>query len=406
VGRVLGIPVALTIPWFLLAALITVGYGGLVSRRYDHLAPPLAYLVGLGLVACLLISVLLHELGHALAARRQGVPVRRVTLDLLGGHTELEHDLPRPAAEAIVALIGPAVSLVLGLILLGAWAVLPDRWAGGDVVLEVALINLVVAGYNALPGLPLDGGRALGAVVWAVSGRRELGDEVAGWTGRVVAAGTFALGLFGYAADRLGALGFLVFAGVAVSLWTGAGQAVRIARTTRRVPTLRAGDLARPAVLVPVATPLSQAPTGVEVGLVDSAGRLVGLVNRVAAAKVPDRQRPWTAVVDVATPVPVVDWLPAGLSGTDLLARISRPDGRVDPSRAYPVALGEDGVGVLRVIDVVRALNGDPPRPATRAHPVPAAPGKAAVPGTNAVSAEPPTIDTAASDDRAGTGEQ
>src|SRR5689334_10035484 len=85
VGRILGVPVSLTVPWLLLSALITVGYGELVSRRQPDLPTAFAYLIGLALVGCLLGSVLLHELGHALLARRHGVPVRRVTLDLLGG---------------------------------------------------------------------------------------------------------------------------------------------------------------------------------------------------------------------------------------------------------------------------------------------------------------------------------
>ncbi len=390
-------------PWFLFAALITVGYGQLVSHRYAHLAPVFAYLIGLGLVGCLLVSVLLHELGHALAARRHGVPVHRVTLDLLGGHTELAHDLPRPGAEAIVALIGPAVSLVLGAALFGVWAALPDGWSGGEVLLQVAVVNLVVAAYNVLPGLPLDGGRALGAAVWALSGRRELGDEVAGWAGRLVAAGTLVLGVLSYLANRMSALGMLVFAAVAVSLWSGAGQSVAQARTTRRIPGLRAGELARQVPQLVAGTPVSQAPAGTELGVVDSAGRLVGIVSAGAVAKVAPRQRPWTTLADLAVQVPLTDWLASELAGAALLARISRPDGRLDPSRVYPVALGEDVVGVLRVIDVVRALNGERPRPGSRRG---RAKTPAQAPPVPASTVPTVRIDIAAPDDGGRPGEQ
>jgi Zn-dependent protease len=384
-GRVLGVPIRLTVPWLLLAVLITVGYGGLVSRRLPDLAPVWPYLIGLGLVACLLGSILLHELGHALAARRHGVVALRVTLDLLGGHTDLERDLPRPGAAALVALVGPAVSAVCGLACLGAWAALPDGWLG-DAVLQVALVNLVVAGYNALPGLPLDGGRALGAAVWALSGRRDLGDEVAGWGGRLVAVATWVLGAVGYATGRLAPAGVLICALVALSLWSGAGTAVRHARTLRRLPALLAGALARPVRPVPAGTPVAQLPPrqpGTELGVVDSAGRLIGLVEPVLARRVPTRLRPWTAVTEVASPVPVGDWLPAQLAGTALLARISQPDGRLDPSRVFPVALHQDGVGILIVADVLRALGGGPSgrRPAA-----PSAPARHVPPG----SSEPP----------------
>jgi Zn-dependent protease len=388
VGRILGVPVSLTVPWFLLSALIVVGYGELVSRRQPELSAPLAYLIGLALVACLLVSVLLHELGHALVARRHGVPVRRVTLDLLGGHTDLERDLPRPGAEAVVALIGPGISLACGLACLATWALLPHSWFVADVALQVALINLVVAGYNALPGLPLDGGRALGAAVWALSGRRDLGEEVAGWTGRVVAVGTAAFGAVGYTADRVGPPGLAVCWLVALTLWSGAGAAVRHARTARRVPALVAGVLARPVHPVPAGTPLSLLPArgaGTETGVVDSAGRLVGLVEPALLRRVPARLRPWTTVTEVASPVPATDPLPPELAGVDLLARISRSDGRLDPGRVFPVWLGEDGVGILFVSDVLRALRGGPPRRAG-AGAVPAqqvAPGQQAPEGTS-----------------------
>jgi Zn-dependent protease len=398
---VLGVPVSLTVPWFFLAVLITVGYGELVSRRYDDLAPALAYAVGFGLVGCLLASVLLHELGHALAARRHGVPVRRVTLDLLGGHTELEHDLLGPRAEVVVALVGPAVSLVLGLAWLGAWAAMPDTWGGGEVVLQVALVNLVVAAYNILPGLPLDGGRALGAAVWAVSGRRDLGEQVAGWSGRLVALATAVLGWAGYVSGRLGVAGLVVFAFVAMSLYSGAGQAIRHARVARRIPQLSAAGLARAVHPVPAGTPLSLLPSGRgEVGIVDPAGRLVGLVDPAALRKVPARQRPWTTVAEVAVAVPPGEPLRADLAGADLIAWISRPDGRVDPARAFPVALDKDGLGVLRVVDVLRAVEGGrlvarprPAVPATRPEP-PAPPTPTPAPPTPAPPSPTPPSPT------------
>jgi Zn-dependent protease len=389
VGRILGVPVSLTVPWLLLSALITVGYGELVSRRQPDLPTAFAYLIGLALVGCLLGSVLLHELGHALLARRHGVPVRRVTLDLLGGHTDLEHDLPRPGAEAVVALVGPGVSLVCGLACLGAWALLPDSWFAADLALQVALINLVVAGYNVLPGLPLDGGRALGAAVWALSGRRDLGEEVAGWTGRAVATATAAFGAVGYTSGRVGPPGLAVSWLVALTLWGGAGEAIRHARATRRVPTLVAGALARPVHPVSAGTPLSVLPDprpGTETGVVDSAGRLVGLVEPALLRRVPARQRPWTTVTEVASPVPAGDWLPAGLAGMDLLTRIGQSNGRLDPARVFPVALGEDGWGILLVADVLRALRGIPVGRRNGAGTVPAQqvpPGQQAPEGTS-----------------------
>ncbi len=380
----------LTVPWLVLSVLIVVGYGGLVGRRHPDLPVLAAYGVSIALVGCLLFSILLHELGHALAARRHGVPVRRITLDLLGGHTELMRSLPRPGAEIAVALLGPAVSLLLGLAWLAAWLLVGRRLPAGDLLLQLAVVNLIVAGYNALPGLPLDGGRALGGLVWAVTGRRDLGDEVAGWTGRLVAGATLLLGCVGYLGDRYGAFGLGVFTVVGLSLWSGAGQAVRQARTARRVPGLSAGGLARPLRAVPAGTPLSQLPpTGrgrAELGVVDSAGRLIGLLDPATAARVPTRRRPWTTAVEVSAPVAAGDWLPAALSGTQLLARIAGP---ADPTRGYPVALDQDGVGVLRIADVLRALRGGPRRRSPRPTAAPPAASPTAHASPTASTASP-----------------
>ena len=186
-GRVAGVPVFLTASWLVLAVLIMITYQGYLAVRRPELPQSLAYLVGAGLVLSLLVSVLLHELGHALTARRFGIGVRGITLELLGGYTELDRDAPSPAVELLVSLAGPAVSLVLGAVAAAAAAVLPDRTLLEELAFQLALSNLVVAAFNVLPGLPLDGGRALRAGIWALSRDRHLGDRVAGWVGRLVA---------------------------------------------------------------------------------------------------------------------------------------------------------------------------------------------------------------------------
>ena len=190
----LGVPVYLRASWLLLA----VDRGrpvrpGRAAGCCRSSATVGGYALAVGFVLCLLLSVLLHELGHAIVARRYGIGVRAITLELLGGYTEMESDSPNARADLLVSLIGPIVSGVLGA---GRrWrsgSLLPDRTILDQLAFQLAWSNLIVAVFNALPGLPLDGGRALRAIVWAVTGDRHTGSRVAGWIGRGVAAGTLA----------------------------------------------------------------------------------------------------------------------------------------------------------------------------------------------------------------------
>src|SRR5687767_11167584 len=126
VGRVFGVPLHLNTSMVLLALLVTVLYA-VFARRQLGLSPLAGYLIGLGFVVSLLGSVLLHELGHALTARRYGIGVRGITLELLGGYTEMERDAPTPRADLVISLAGPAVSAVLGVAAVAATLALPER---------------------------------------------------------------------------------------------------------------------------------------------------------------------------------------------------------------------------------------------------------------------------------------
>jgi Zn-dependent protease len=362
-GRVAGVPVFLTASWLVLALLIVITYQGYLAVRRPELPVPLDYLVGAGLVLCLLLSVLLHELGHALTARRFGIGVRGITLELLGGYTELDRDAPRPSVELLVSLAGPAVSLVLGLGAAFCAAVLPSRTLLEELAFQLALSNLVVAAFNVLPGLPLDGGRALRAGIWAISHDRHLGDRVAGWVGRLVAVASVALVALLVSARVITVFGALLTILVALTLWTGAGQAIRAGQLGPRVPLLNAGQLARPMFAVPSGTPLAEAQRryaeavtgdgGREPVLVvvNSAGQLVGLVDETAAAQVPVERRPWITLDAVARSLDPGRILPAELSGHALVEAV-----RANPGSEYVVTVGEDVLGVLRVADVVQVL--------------------------------------------------
>ena len=358
IGRVLGVPVHLHPSWLLLAAFVTVTYGEAVQVRLG-LAPAPAYLVGFGFVCCLLVSVLLHELGHALIARWYRIGVRGITVEMLGGYTEMDGDVPRPRVELAVSLAGPAVSLTLGLAATGAAVVLSTGTVAWLIAFQVAAANLIVALFNVLPGLPLDGGRALRAVVWAVRGDRNAGTLVAGWTGRVVAVVTLTGAVLLYAAALLSPIGLVFMLLVAFTLWQGATGAIRLARITSRLPLIDLRKLARPVYRVVTGTPLAEAerraaeagrPDG-PLGVTDATGRLVALVEPEAAAAVPAQRRPWIIVDAVARSVSEIGLMPVDLRGEAVIQAVQR-----HPAAEYLVTSGDDVVGVLRLTDLAHLL--------------------------------------------------
>jgi Zn-dependent protease len=358
VGRVFGVPVYLNASMVLLAILVTVMYGEFVRRQLD-LSQPVGYAIGFGFVVCLLGSVLLHELGHALTARRFGIGVRGITLELLGGYTEMERDAPTPRVDLLVSLAGPAVSMVLGLLAVAATLALPDRTLLDQFAFQLAVSNVLVAIFNSLPGLPLDGGRALRATVWALSRDRHLGTEVAGWVGRVVALATAAVVIVLTLTNWLQPLGLALMLLISFTLWQGAGQAIRVARISRRFPLIDLTTLARPIFRVDTGTPLAEAErraasagrADAPIGVTDASGHLVALVDRTAAGAVPVERRPWVAVDSVARGIDNVPVLPAGLDGEEVVRRV-----QTHPGAQYLVTADEDVIGVLHIADLAQLL--------------------------------------------------
>jgi Zn-dependent protease len=365
VGRVLGIPVFVNASMWLLAALVTFVYGDYVRAELG-LPAPAGYAIGFGFVVCLLGSVLLHELGHALTARRYGIGVRGITLELLGGWTEMDRDAPSPRVDALVSLAGPAVSLVLGGVASAAAFAAPDRTIADQIFFQLAASNVIVAVFNVLPGLPLDGGRALRAALWAVLKDRDRATEVAGWAGRLIAFATACVMIALYQLHIITLFGLLFVLLVVFTLWQGAGQSIRLARMTRRFPLVDLRTLARPVLSVPSGTSLGEAQRrasvddrpGLALATADSAGRILALVDPLAAERVPVDRRPWVAADTVARSVDAVPALRSDLTGEQVVRAV-----QAHPGAQYLVTAGEDVVGVLHVADLATVLEPRRPRP-------------------------------------------
>ena len=197
-GRVAGVRVGLHWSLVVMVALVA---SGLAQNRFAVEAPGYSgatYAIAGGLTAVgLLVGVLLHELGHAVMARRRGLTVDGITLSWMGGVTRIEGETDRPFTEFLVAGIGPltsaGVGLVLWLVRLGA-----SSWGASELLLAslgwLAWINIVLAVFNILPAAPLDGGRVLHAVVWGAGKDRWKATRVAAGTGVALGGAIVVLG--------------------------------------------------------------------------------------------------------------------------------------------------------------------------------------------------------------------
>ncbi|BCX13019.1 MAG: site-2 protease family protein [Thermosynechococcus sp.] len=195
VGRVFGIPLYIDRSWFLVILLFAFLNGSDWQDTYPQWGA-LVWLMGLVVSLLLFASVLLHELGHSLVARSQGITVRSITLFLFGGVAAIERESNTPAQAFQVAIAGPLVSFALFVLLQGGAVLLPGDSPLHELLRYLANINFVLGVFNLLPGLPLDGGQVLKAAVWKLTGNRFQGMRWAARSGQLLGWLAISFGLF------------------------------------------------------------------------------------------------------------------------------------------------------------------------------------------------------------------
>jgi Zn-dependent protease len=174
VGSLFGIPFYVNPSWFIVLGLVTWSYGQQIvsMTRLPGLVP---WVWGLITALLLFASVLAHELGHSLTAMYQGIKVKSITLFLFGGLAMLEKESKSPLESFLVAVAGPAVSLVIFVVLKLVNENLELPLSLRIIVPVLAYMNLVLGLFNLIPGLPLDGGNILKAIVWQITGNPNKG---------------------------------------------------------------------------------------------------------------------------------------------------------------------------------------------------------------------------------------
>ena len=356
-GRIAGIRVGVNWSWIVVFALIVWTLSQSIFPRMNEGLSDATYL-GMAIAAALLffVSLLMHEYGHALVARREGMEIEGITLWLFGGVARFKGMFPSAGAEFRIAIAGPVVSLVLGcLFVLFAWLARAPE-AVDAVAAWLGYINLTLLVFNLLPALPLDGGRVLRSVLWAARNDFAWATRIAAWVGRA----------FGYLFIAVG-LGFLFFQGAFSGAWLAfigwfllqaAGAEDRYLLARQALAGLRVLNLM-------VRDPVTAKPDMTLGAFMDELvsqrryttypvvedGRAVGLLPFRCVAEVPRREWDTRLVRDCMIPrdrVPVV-------GETDDLIDAAAELASSDVNRAL-VLDGDRLVGLLSVTDVARAL--------------------------------------------------
>jgi len=355
-GRIAGVEIGANWSVLVIVGLLAYGLSAALLPAAAAGYPRSAY-VGSGVaVAVLFIACLLaHEVAHAVVARYHGVGVRRITLWMLGGVSELEEEARTPGAEAAIAAAGPATSLVLGMaaglaslwadvIGAGALAVVGLRWLAG--------VNVVLAVFNLLPGAPLDGGRLLRAAVWRLRGDRAAAQDTAGRAGVAVGVLVVVGGLTQIlVAGDLSGL-WLVLLGwylvsMAVAQRASAGVDTALGRLT--VADIMTWDPACAYAGQQVDRFIASARHRAY-PVIDLDGRPVGTVELARLVRIPAALRSASRVGDVTTPLartPVVGPDDHASAAARVLAPVS--------PLAVVVAAGRI-VGVVTWVDIARAV--------------------------------------------------
>jgi Zn-dependent protease len=371
-GRIFGIRIGVDVSWFFVLFLFIWSLSG----WYQELFPGEdAKAFTLAVVSTLLffLSILLHELGHAVVAIRNGIPILGIDLWMFGGVAKLGRDTDSPGVEFRVAVAGPLVTLVIWAACFAAGSLLSSsdsvfeasRFEVGNMSEAVAVlgylstVNFFVLLFNLIPGFPLDGGRIARAIAWKITGDRNRATRFAARLGRVAGWGMVAVGGLALA-DVIGwgsVTGiWLIFIGFFLA--SAARSAEAQAEFSDRIDHLRVSDVmdSEP-VAIPETLPLDRADGEyfLRYGwpwfpVVDKAGHLVGVVSREAVSSVPDAARAGRPIASV---------MARDDGGEGLRARLEDPLEALlshESLGRLGAVMAVDGDGVLRGIVTVDAV--------------------------------------------------
>lgn len=346
------VPVYLGWSWLIMGGLIVFLIGPGMAQSHGTAT---GYTVAVIYALSLLLSVLAHEAAHAVTARTFGHTVHRVVADLWGGHTAFEASRATPLTSAAIAVVGPLTNAILAIVCLVASAALGNTLTA-SILGGIAFVNGALAVLNMLPGLPLDGGQVVEAVVWGITKDQGRARVIAGMLGRglvvLIVIVVIGLPLLRGQSPQLSTV--LWTALVAAFLWSGATSAIAHGRALSQLSGLDVHALLEPVAAIGQDRPISELTSLRALPVVvDAAGRPLGLIDHEALRSVPPQAVETTPISAVTANAPegwAVDLTPGG-EAVELVSAFQESHSRV-------VVVSEGGVlrGVVRVERVNAAL--------------------------------------------------
>jgi len=355
--RIAGIDIGVHYTWIFIFVFISWSLAqGFFPQAYAGWDTLTYWITGIIAALMLFVSVLLHELAHSLVAKRRGIPVASITLFFFGGVSNLEEEPKKPMAEFTMAIVGPGTSLVLALVFWLLYLIPADKTGPLAAMLSyLALINLILAVFNLLPGFPLDGGRVLRSIIWGATGNLVKATNIAGRIGQLLGWALIGVGIY-----------FIFFVSIVSGLWmafigwflSGAASASRREVTVREsLSGIRVRDFVDLNT-----TTISPETTVAE--MVDNIfrrqhgravpvcrdGRLLGIVSITDVRGLPQEKWPTTPVADIMTRQPLYTASPQDDLNT-VMKLLAQHD-------INQVPIQQDGqcVGLLSRADIIRHI--------------------------------------------------
>ncbi|UCH35524.1 MAG: site-2 protease family protein [Armatimonadota bacterium] len=366
-GRIAGISIDLHFTWFIIFALVALGISTTVlPRAIPDLEPAARWVLGIGMTIVFFISLLLHELAHSLVAKRLGIGISGITLFVFGGVSRMTSEPKSANDELKVAAAGPLTSALLGVMFLALW--FAAKGAAGHDPIQFSLfwlgvINFFLAGFNLVPGFPLDGGRLLRAIIWSATNDLRHATYIAATAGQG----------FGYLLIGGGVLQILV----SIQVLGGQGWEnglwpifigwflLDAARSSYQQQVLqsalsgvRVRDIMTPNVItIPPDLTLQQAVDDYFLRLnhaafpVADAASILGILTLPHVRRIPRDRWAYTRAADVVEPLQGNDVMRPDADAWEALSTIAGKD-----SGRLLVADGDELVGIISRTDVMRFL--------------------------------------------------